>query len=98
MLQTSVRVVESPSPLLVIVSLFSPKQDEQLIKLTSLHLDILSRCHRHSIFDYHNIRIKSISQFQEYLLRYHASVGDDTKGGAECALHKDENCFLSDPT
>ena len=27
-----------------------------------------------------------------------ASVEDDTKTGAKCAVHKDENCFLSDPT
>ena len=43
------------------------------------HLDFLSRCHRHSISQYCNTRNRSISQFQEYLLRYHASVEDDTK-------------------
>ena len=47
--------------------------------LTSQHIDFLSRCHRHSISQYHKIRNKSRSQFQEYLLRYHASVEDDTK-------------------
>ena len=46
---------------------------------SSQHLDFLSRCHRHSISQYHNIRNNSISQFQEYRLRYHASVEDDTK-------------------
>ena len=30
---------------------------------------------------------------QKYRLRYHASVEDDTKPGAKCAVHKDENCF-----
>ena len=51
----------------------------ELIKLTSQHLDFLSRCHRHSISQYHNIRNRSMSHFQKYRLRYHASVEDDTK-------------------
>ena len=51
----------------------------ELVKLTSQHLNFLSRCHRHSISQYHNTRNKSISQFQEYLLRYHARVGNDAK-------------------
>ena len=40
---------------------------------------ILAACHRHSISQYHITRNKSISQFQEYLLRYHARVGNDAK-------------------
>ena len=44
------------------------------IKLTSQYLNFLSWCHRH-----YNTRNKSISQFQEYLLRYHARVGNDAK-------------------
>ena len=50
-----------------------------IAELTSQHLNFLSRCHRHSMSQYHNTRNKSISQFQEYRLRYHASVEDDTK-------------------
>ena len=53
--------------------------DALQFKLTSQHLDFLSRCHGHSISQYRNTRNRSISQFQEYLLRYHASVEDDTK-------------------
>ena len=51
----------------------------ELVKLTSQHLNFLSGCHRHSMSQYHNTRNKSISQFQEYLLRYHARVGSDAK-------------------
>ena len=44
----------------------------ELIELTSQHLNFLSRCHRHSISQYRNTGNRSISQFQEYRLRYHA--------------------------
>ena len=109
MLQTAVRVVESPSPLLVIVSLFSARQERQdRVTRVSVECEIpvvkslpgalssgrgfdtdcptvltasaspdtaaFIRCHRHSISQYHNIKNKSISQFQECLLRYHARV------------------------
>ena len=65
----------------------------ELVKLTSQHLDFLSRCHRHSISQYRNIRNKSISQFQEYLLRYHASVEVDTKRRAKCACAQGRELF-----
>ena len=67
----------SASPCLMTVDAFQYLCRE-LVKLASQHLDFLSRCHRHSISQ-NNIKNKSISQFQEYLLRHHARVGNDAK-------------------
>ena len=70
----------------------------EVINLTSQHLDFLSRCHRQSISQYYKIRNRTVSQFQDKRIRYHARVGNDAKTGQKCAVHKDENCFLCDPT
>ena len=59
----------------------------ELIELTSQHLNFLSRCHRHSISQYHNTRNESIPQFQDNLLRYHVRMGNRAKRvNVRCAL------------
>ena len=59
----------------------------ELIELTSQHLNFLSRCHRHSISQYRKTRNKSIPQFQDNRLRYHASMGNHAKRvNVRCAL------------
>ena len=64
----------------------------ELVKLTSQHLDFLSRC---------NI---SIPQYQEWINIPISGIpallwcksGKRRTTGAKCAVHKDENCFLLD--
>ena len=59
----------------------------ELIKLTSQHLNFLSRCHRHSTSQYCNTRNKSVPRFQDNLLRYHARMGNHAKRvNVRCAL------------